>query len=98
MPIYEFHCDACEKDFECLVLETRRLFARHATTKKSKKSCPHAHSIVKAAMVKRLRGLHRHHLVVDVQLPVVRAVVTDGKNTQNRNPGQQTRTLAGKLG
>jgi hypothetical protein len=79
-------------------LEMSVLLVRHVTTKKSKKSCPHAPSTVKAAMVKRLRRLLRHHLVVDVRLPVVRAVVTDGKNTQNRNPRQQTRTLAGKLG
>ena len=37
------------------------------------------------------------HLAVDVQPPVVRAVVNDRQNNKNLNQREQTCTLAGEL-
>ncbi|OEU67345.1 MAG: hypothetical protein BBJ57_13995 [Desulfobacterales bacterium PC51MH44] len=52
----------------------------HATAKKSTNSCLPAAFSAREAMVKRSRRLHRIHLAVDVQPPVVRAVVNDRQN------------------
>jgi len=37
MPIYEFHCDTCEKDFECLVFGNEKAVCPSCNNKKVKK-------------------------------------------------------------
>ncbi|MBW2240047.1 MAG: zinc ribbon domain-containing protein [Deltaproteobacteria bacterium] len=37
MPIYEYHCDTCEKDFECLVFGNERPVCPSCNNKKVKK-------------------------------------------------------------
>jgi len=80
MPIYEYHCDACEKNFECLILGSEQPECPSCNSKKVKKLISHAAFSVREAMVKQSSLLLPTQHAAGVPPPVVRPAITNGKN------------------
>jgi putative FmdB family regulatory protein len=49
MPIYEYHCEKCGKDFECLVFGSEKPECKGCHSKKFASACPPAASSAKGS-------------------------------------------------